>query len=487
MKSYLKIIFLLVFIVLCNNIFSQIDSSKAYSTIYITRTEENESELNATIFIENQAPINLSSKEVIAFKIFSEGEIPLNAQYDKSKEKLSCNLNVKNGNDYFVFLRSDAFKEISAADVKRFKTFIAKNQKAELKIKEEQRIKTPIDTLPPVVSEGPDSPYAIINLVRTKSTSYPGACFISFQNQQAFGLPVGVVKYKVYSEGEISVAVDYHGMQTIYCTINVKKGREYYINLRKDHGKPNASFKIVPFEEVQQEIAKAEVIINKEENTDYPINKASLANSSKKEGQATCFLISSEGYLVTNFHCIENSKEIYVKGIDGDFSTKYGATLIASDPSNDLALLKITNKNIKFNSLVFGLRSSGVSQAEKIYALGYPKATSMGQEMKITDGIISSKSGVQGDISKFQISAAVNPGNSGGPLIDENGNVVGVIYAKSTIAESAGYAIKASYLEAFLKNVDGFPYPIFNNTLKDKTLPEKVSEIKAFIFILETN
>lgn len=486
MKNYLKIIFLLVFVVLCNNIFSQIDSSKNYSTIYITRTEENGPELIATILIGNQSPINLSSKEVIVFKIYSEGEIPLSAQYDKSKEKLSCNLNVKKGNDYYVFLRFDAFKEVEVADIKRFKTFIDKKQKTELKRSEDQNIKAPVDTVPPVVEENNGFPYAIINFVRPRSAFYSGACFITFQNQQVFGLPVGVVKYKVYSEGEISIAADYQGMQTIYCTINVKKGKEYYINLRKDHVKANASFKIVPYEEVQKDIAKAEAIINKEENIDFPINKASL-ESSKKEGQATCFLISSEGYFVTNFHCIENSKEIYVKGIDGDFSTKYGATLIASDPSNDLALLKITNKNVKFNSPVFGFRSSGVSQAEKIYALGYPKATSMGQEMKITDGIISSKSGVHGDISKFQISAAVNPGNSGGPLIDENGNVVGVIYAKSTIAESAGYAIKASYLEAFLKNVDGFSYPIFNNTLKDKTLTEKVSKIKAFIFILETN
>ena len=129
---------------------------------------------------------------------------------------------------------------------------------------------------------------------------------------------------------------------------------------------------------------------------------------------------------------------------------------------------------------------SGVEQAEKVYALGFPSADAMGADLKITDGIISSKSGVQGDISKYQISAAVNPGNSGGPLIDENGSLIGVIYAKSTIAESAGYAIKAGYVDLFLKNADGFVFPTYTNALQGKSLPEKVATLKNFIFIVES-
>lgn len=220
-----------------------------------------------------------------------------------------------------------------------------------------------------------------------------------------------------------------------------------------------------------------------------PINRESINDITKKEGkgQGTCFLISSEGYFITNFHCIENAKEITVKGIDGDFTTKYGATVIASDPSNDLALVKITSKNVQFETPPFAIRSNGVLQAERIYALGFPKADAMGEELKITEGIISAKSGVQGDISKFQISAAVNPGNSGGPLIDEEGNLIGIIYAKSSIAESAGYAIKASYLEVFLNNVEEFSFPVLTNLLKDMSLPQKVEALKKHIFILETN
>ncbi len=225
--------------------------------------------------------------------------------------------------------------------------------------------------------------------------------------------------------------------------------------------------------------------IKVQEDPKNPWGKVSTATKPTK-CQGTCFLLSSEGYLITNYHVVENAQEITVKGIDGDFTTKYGATLIASDQSNDLALIKLGNKSLKFETPPFGIRSSGVSTAEKIYALGFPSAEMLGEEAKVTEGIISARSGVQGDVSKFQISAAVNPGNSGGPLIDEQGNLVGVVFAKSTIAESAGYAIKSGNLEAFLHNVDGFTFPNWVNTMADKSVVEKVAKWKTYVFIVET-
>jgi S1-C subfamily serine protease len=75
------------------------------------------------------------------------------------------------------------------------------------------------------------------------------------------------------------------------------------------------------------------------EDVNNPWGKVDNSQKSGK-GQGSCFAISPNGYLITNYHCVENAKEITVKGIDGDLTTKYGATVVASDPSNDLAILK---------------------------------------------------------------------------------------------------------------------------------------------------
>jgi S1-C subfamily serine protease len=335
-------------------------------------------------------------------------------------------------------------------------------------------------------------PGSTIYFVRHGNPLYAGFMMdLVLPHQRQFSIGSNtVVKYKIYSEGEVNVTLDILGTRngdpyqmTRQVSINVTSGKDYYVLCSVK------SIESVEKSEVEKMIAKCKNIIKQEENIEVPIIPSSIRNAAKKngKGQGTCFLISPEGYVVTNFHCIENAKEITIKGIDGDFTTKYGAIVIASDPSNDLALLKLSNKTLKFDSPPFAVRSGGVAQAEKVYALGYPVADAMGTEMKITDGIISAKSGLQGDISKFQISAVVNPGESGGPLLDEQGNLVGVIYAKSTVAEAAGYAVKASYLETFLNNVDGFNFPSLMNTLKDKPLTEKVAIMKTFIFILESN
>ncbi len=220
------------------------------------------------------------------------------------------------------------------------------------------------------------------------------------------------------------------------------------------------------------------------EDDRHPIDDEAPKRSGK--GQSTCFLISSSGYLVTNYHCVENSTEIKVKGINGDYATQHAATVVAKDPSNDLALLKLTDPALKLPALPYQLRTTGILQAERIYALGFPVAEVLGNELKITEGIISARSGPLGDVSKFQISAAVNPGNSGGPLIDENGNLIGVVYAKMGAIDATGYAVKALYLETFLKSVETFPYPTFIDRLTTLKLPQKMVELEKCIFLLET-
>ncbi|MBK9637741.1 MAG: trypsin-like peptidase domain-containing protein [Bacteroidetes bacterium] len=151
----------------------------------------------------------------------------------------------------------------------------------------------------------------------------------------------------------------------------------------------------------------------------------------KQKSSGTGFAISSNGLIATCNHVVENSDQIVVRGINNDFDKSYRAKVIARDKNNDLAIIQIEDTLFKTLGIIpFLLTDKTIEVGSSIFVLGYPMRSSMGDEIKLTNGIISSQSGFRGDITAYQISAPVQPGNSGGPLFDDNGNIVGIINAK---------------------------------------------------------
>ena len=202
-------------------------------------------------------------------------------------------------------------------------------------------------------------------------------------------------------------------------------------------------------------------------------------------GSGTCFALSSNGYLATCYHLIEGASTIQIKGINGNFDKKYTAKVVSYDRNNDLAILKIDDNNFTtLGNVPYSISSKTTDVGENCYVLGYPLRADMGDEIKLTNGLISSKSGFQGDITSYQISAPSQPGNSGGPLFDKNGNLIGIVNAKLTIAESASYAVKSPYLKTLMSAIDD-NIPPTTNILSGKSLAEQVKEIKKFIYIIE--
>lgn len=200
----------------------------------------------------------------------------------------------------------------------------------------------------------------------------------------------------------------------------------------------------------------------------------------------TGFGVSEDGYIVTNYHVIEGSKQIIVKGINGDFVKEYTADIVVSDKQNDLSILKINNLGpLRISEVPFRFKSSAAVVGNKIFVLGYPMRQSMGDDIKLTDGIISSKSGYNGDVTSFQISAPIQPGSSGGPLLDKNGFLVGVVNSKHVLAENASYAIKASYLNSLFDLVDNLSLPNTLSGLSDLTLSEQTKILQKFIYVIE--
>jgi S1-C subfamily serine protease len=198
----------------------------------------------------------------------------------------------------------------------------------------------------------------------------------------------------------------------------------------------------------------------------------------------TAFAINNQGYILTNYHVLEGSSNYSVIGINEDFNKKYTAELIISDQTNDLAILKI-GENINFGNIPYSFINTISEVGDNVYALGYPLRATMGDEIKLTNGIISANSGFAGDISSYQISVPVQPGNSGGPLFDADGNIVGIINAKHTGAENVSYAIKIPYLYNLIQ-VSGKNIQLNNqNTLRGKRLSDQVRDIRKFVFIIE--
>lgn len=211
-----------------------------------------------------------------------------------------------------------------------------------------------------------------------------------------------------------------------------------------------------------------------------------LARNSISSG--TGFFIDKNGYIITNYHCVENAKSIQISGIKGDINKKYKATIEITDKQNDLAILKITDASFTpLASIPYSFKFATSNVGEDCFVLGYPLINTMGKDIKLTNGVISSKSGYDGNVAQYQISAPIQPGNSGGPVFDKSGNVIGIVQAKHTQAENAGYAIKANYIRNL---VELLPTPITlptTNQLTGKSLPQQVELASKAICIVIIN
>jgi len=195
------------------------------------------------------------------------------------------------------------------------------------------------------------------------------------------------------------------------------------------------------------------------------------------------FIISNEGFVITNYHVIKGAKKVYIRGVNGNIKERKIATIINYDVENDIALLKIQEGNYNANFKI--LKTNNKEVGDNIFILGYPMISEMGTEIKLTTGIINSLSGYLNNKSYYQISAQIQPGNSGCPLFDSNGNLIGLITSKLTNGENVGYALKSSYISDFLIS-NGVKIPFSNVSISNYTLQQKVRYLKTNIISIES-
>lgn len=166
-------------------------------------------------------------------------------------------------------------------------------------------------------------------------------------------------------------------------------------------------------------------------------------------GMGTTWKISNDGYYITNAHVVENADSLKI-GFEENLSE---ARVISIDKKNDIAILKI--KNDFNNSALPLIDNNKIELGEDISVIGYPLAFTLGDSVKVTSGDINANSGIDNDISQFQFSAPVQQGNSGGPIINSGGEVVGMVVAKLSGGqiqpELVNFAVKIQYIKNILE------------------------------------
>jgi S1-C subfamily serine protease len=223
----------------------------------------------------------------------------------------------------------------------------------------------------------------------------------------------------------------------------------------------------------------------------YPISSNISKGESSIAVTGSGFFISAEGLVATNAHVISGMKKFAITIRNDTSSNSYNAKVLLSDSKNDVAILKIDDPKFKnFTSLPYGVNENP-DIGEKVFTIGYPLNDIMGENYKVTDGIISSKSGINDDVRYLQISVPVQPGNSGGPLFNKHGNIVGITTSRlnqlavGTQIENVNYAIKISYLLTLYNMLPNSLKITDRGSLSGIELTEQIKVLKNYVCLIE--
>jgi S1-C subfamily serine protease len=197
---------------------------------------------------------------------------------------------------------------------------------------------------------------------------------------------------------------------------------------------------------------------------------AVLANFS-----GTGLALSNNGYFITNYHVVEGADSVYMQNVNGDY---YKANLIAFDKKVDLAILKVEDSKFRFAKVglpyTFATGKNGIGAG--VFTLGFPD-----NEIIYNEGYISAKNGYEGDSLQYLLNIPSKPGYSGAPVVDKNGNIIGIVSAKNSEANSnMTYAISSNVIYSLVKDLPVTINLPKGNSIKNLSREKQVEKIEDF-------
>lgn len=198
----------------------------------------------------------------------------------------------------------------------------------------------------------------------------------------------------------------------------------------------------------------------------------------------TGFLIDGKGYLITNAHVVRGARHIVVQNNKGQ---EFNVDNVYTDMLRDVAVLKIKDDSFKVvETLPYGFRKAGADLGEQIFTLGFPR-----DEIVYGEGYMSAKTGFNGDTMSCQIAIAANPGNSGGPVFNKNGEVVGILSTRQLQAQGFVFAVTTrnifKALEELKKDTTYQNLKISGgSSVKGMERTQQIKKIEDCVFLVKT-
>jgi serine protease Do len=248
---------------------------------------------------------------------------------------------------------------------------------------------------------------------------------------------------------------------------------------------------VTQFNEKEQTAKFIEAVRKVEQKQNLIINN--MATSTQKEKKeappkvqpgryaGTGFLVSSNGYLITSHHVVKGADSVYV---ENEVLGSFKAAVVYSDAANDLSVLRIEKSELKLPKLPYTISSNEANLGEDVFTLGFPR-----EDIVFGEGSISALSGYRQNPNSYQVSVPVNPGNSGGPLFNSKGDLVGIISGIQTETSGAAFAIKSSILLDVINGmpVDSVHSPVVlprYNSMRALSKVDQVNKWKDNVFIV---